>query len=187
MAKLKIDELKRKAYQEQQAGLRLNLGSGYDTAPGWVHVDKLDYGSNIVADVLEGLPFPDNHFDFVLVNHTLQMFTYEELPKVMAEIHRVMKELATIRIITPDLDKAIDAYISGDRDYFPVGDDIEPMIGGKFARYLYWHGDSRCGFTQDGLVDLLWRSGFSFIKLNDFEPCELHTRENESLTVEAKK
>lgn len=166
---------------------KLNLGSGYDTAPGWSHVDKLDYGHNIVADVLKGLPFPDEHFDFVLANHTLQMFTYEELPIVIIEVLRVMKKGATLRVITPDIEKAFDAYVDGDRDYFPIADDIELSLGGKLARYIFWHGDTRSAFLLDGLVDFLWRYGFDTVQLSDFGKCELDSREKESLIVEAKK
>lgn len=166
---------------------RLNLGCGYERPEGWVNVDKHDYGNHIVADVMEGLPFPDDHFDFVMMNHVLQMFSYEEHPAVLKEVLRVMKKGAKLRIITPNLVQAFDAYTMKEGSYFPVSDEIEKTIGGKLARYIYWHGETRSGFTHDGLADLLWRNGFATVQLNDFLSCELDSRIEESLIMEATK
>ena len=166
---------------------KLNLGSGYDTKEGWVHVDKLDYGSNDVADVLERLPYKDENFDFVLMNHTLQMFGYEELPVALAEVRRVMKTGATLRILTPDLVKAFNAVIDRKPAFFPIADELEKTMAGKFARYLFWHGDTRCAFDITSLTDLLERTGFSDIELGKFGDCELDSREEESLIVTCKK
>ncbi len=167
---------------------RLNFGSGYILPKDWTNVDKLDYGGNIVADVLEGLPFPDEHFDFVLINHVLQMFGYEEIPRVLREIRRVMKKGATLRILTPDLERAIEAYEVGNRDYFPISDDLEPSLQGKFARYLMWHGDTHSAFGRNSMRDMLYRNGFIMSERRcNYGECVLDSRVNESLIVEATK
>lgn len=165
----------------------LNLGSGYSDAIGWTHVDKIDYGTNIVADILVGLPFLDDHFDFVLMNHVLQTFTYNEHETVLKEVRRVMKPGATLRILVPDLDKAINAYNKGKFDYFPIADDIEKDLSGKFARYLFWHGETRCAFTWHSLERLLERNGFDYCYVEQFGQCELDSRESESLIMECRK
>lgn len=167
--------------------LKLNLGSGYDVADGWEHVDKLDYGDNIVANVLDGLTNPDEHFDFVLMNHTLQMFHYDELPVVLAEVKRVMKPGATLRILTPDLVLAFNAVVEKNYSYFPIADELEPTLAGKFTRYIFWHGDTRCAFDESALKNLLERNGFKDIRRAEFGECELDSREHESLIVECVK
>src|SRR5687768_5180957 len=103
---------------------KLNLGCGYVQPKGWANMDKLDYGQGErgVADVLQGIPAVDEWFDFVLMNHTLQMFTYEELPVVLKEVKRVMKDGATLRILVPDLEQAIENHSPS---YYPISDDIE--------------------------------------------------------------
>lgn len=165
---------------------RLNMGSGYINPPDWTNVDILDYGGNVVADVLEGLPFDDEYFDFVLMNHVLQMFGYEEIPIVLREIWRVMKKGATLRILTPDLDKAVAAYETGNRDYFPISDDLEASLQGKFARYLMWHGETHSAFGLNSMRDMLYRNGFIISERRcKFGECDLDSRENESLIVEA--
>src|SRR6186713_1463063 len=116
---------------------KLNLGCGYETnnQDDWTHVDKLDYGNHDIANVLDHLPYSDGTFDFVLMNHTLQMFGYEELPIVLKEVMRVMKPGAKLRILTPDLVKAFNAVIDRKKEFFPIADELEKTMSGKFARY----------------------------------------------------
>lgn len=165
----------------------LNLGSGYTSHPDYINVDIMDYGNNIVADVREYIPFEKAHFDFVLANHTLQMFTYDELPIVLDNIQYVMKPGATLRIITPDLDKAVNAYLNAEIDFFPIDHTIERTLAGKFARYMFWHGQTRCAFTVESLRFLLSINGFKNVKIGKFGDCELDSRENESLVMECQR
>lgn len=168
--------------------MRLNLGSGHIHAPPpWINVDKVDYGHNLVADVLEGLPMEDETFDFVLMNHTLQMFHYDELPVVLAEVRRVMKDGATLRILTPDLKKAIGLYNEHHSGDLPISYDLEHTYSGRVFRYIFWHGDTRCGFDVNSLIDLLKRNGFTKAHSAKFGECELDSRESESLIVVCKK
>lgn len=163
---------------------RLNLGCGFETPEEWENVDKVYSGHNIVADVLKGLPYEDDYFDFVVMNHTLQCFHYDELPIVLAEVKRVMKPGSELRILTPSLDKALEAYRTANYDYFPISDELETTIDSKFARYLFWHGDTRCAFNHNSLRELLHRNGFTKIVEGRFGECQLDTREEESLIME---
>jgi SAM-dependent methyltransferase len=167
--------------------VNLDLGCGYVDHPDFIAVDKLNYGHNIIADVLEGLPFPDDYFDFVLMNHTLQMFKYDELPIVLKEVRRVMKKNGILRILVPDLDRAITAYQKGDASYFPISDELEPDLSGKLARYMFWHGDTHCMFNWQSLISLLERNGFDSMYVDTFGNCELDSREKESLVVVCEK
>lgn len=167
---------------------KLNLGCGFEQPEGWINVDKLDYEGNIIADVLEGLPFGnDTMLDEVVMNHTLQMFRFDELDKVLQEVKRCMKKGAKLRILTPDMDRAILNYQTGNASYFPIDDVLEPSMSGKFARYLFWHSDTKCAFSFENLQLLLHRNGFRKIRLAQFGECELDTRESESLIVECVK
>jgi SAM-dependent methyltransferase len=139
---------------------RLNLGCGYQDTPNWTHVDVRDYGHNAVADVLAGLPYAADTFDYAVLNHTLQMFSYEEHPVVLAELKRVLKPGGVVRILVPDLTSALLAFQNEDRSYFPIAADLEPTLSGAFARYLFWHGDTRSAFDDESLPLLLQRNGF---------------------------
>lgn len=166
---------------------QLNLGAGFVVHKDWIAVDIADYEHNIVADILDGLPFEDNYFDFVLMNHTLQVFTYNELSYVLQEVKRVMKEGATLRILTPDLEKAVQAWQQEKHSFFPIDDSLELTISGKFARYVFWHGETRCAFNEFSLTDLLMRNGFRYVTPGRFGDCELDSREAESLVMVCQK
>lgn len=171
--------------------LRLNLGAGLVTPSDWINVDKYPTNGDVIgADILEGLPFKDNYFDFVLMNHTLQVFTYNELPYVLQEVKRVMKEGSILRILTPDLDRAVHEYNTIASGYFDefIPDTLEPTIAGKFARYLFWHGETRCAFNYTSLLYLLRTNGFMVNEeLGKFGDCELDSRQNESLIMVCQK
>lgn len=170
---------------------KLNVGCGYVQPEDWVNIDKIDYGqgsAGFLADILHGLPLKDEFFDFVLMNHVLQTFTYNEHEDVLTEVKRVMKPGATLRILVPDFEKALDAYLTAHWDYFPVSNKLEVTFDGKFARYLFWHGETRCAFTEMSLRDLLLRNGFTVRdELGKFGECELDSREEESLIMVAMK
>jgi SAM-dependent methyltransferase len=166
---------------------KLNLGCGYPVKESidWINIDSYDYGYNIIADILEGLPLEDHSIDFVMMNHVLQMFHYDQLYLVFKELKRVMKSDATLRILTPDLEKAVAALERGDLEYFPIADKLESSLYGKFARYIFWHGDTRCAFNIDSMRDLLHKNGFTMKESGvEFGQCELDSREVESLVIE---
>lgn len=174
---------------------RLNWGSAFDIHEGWINSDLIDYGQEHVGDVLDGLPFEDNYFDYIVANHTLQMVRFHDLPQALAELRRVLKPGGTLRILVPDANKAIRARRLEDIDYFPISDDVEETPDGKFLRYLFWHGDARSAFTGLSLISTLHRNGFHNAYRLPFKATmsshthiiELDSREKESIIMEATK
>src|SRR5205814_446738 len=122
---------------------RLNWGCGDWVVPGWVNSD-IKGGDGVVAcDIREGLPFEDDAFDYVVSIHALPELRYEELAPALVELRRVVKTGGTVRLALPDLDKSIDAYRRGDRNYFLIPDEDMQTLGGKLALHVVWYGYSR--------------------------------------------
>ena len=171
---------------------RLNMGSGYINPPDWTNVDKLDYGGNTVADVLEGLPYPDEHFDYILCNHSLQMIRFDDLPRALSELRRILKICGTLRILVPDFEWALTMRQTHQTSKLPIADYIEPTEDGKLLRFVFWHGDARSAFTMKSLTDTLNRNGFQNVRKCEFEQTyseypditSLDSRADESLIVE---
>ncbi|RUS29398.1 hypothetical protein BC938DRAFT_480713 [Jimgerdemannia flammicorona] len=82
-----------------------------------------------VRNVIEGIPFPDNYFDYVHSRFMCLAFTKEQFPKVVGEMIRVTKvggfvelmesEMKTYRagpIVTKINEKAVDYFISKGSD-----------------------------------------------------------------------
>ena len=81
---------------------RLNLGSGRDRRPGYVHLDCVALpGVDLVADLERALPFADDAFDEVLALHVLEHV--EDLFGLLAELARVIRPGGVLRVAVPHL------------------------------------------------------------------------------------
>lgn len=84
---------------------KLNLGSGTDYREGWINVDVVkEFNPDITFDINkiyngEKLPFPDNHFDYILLQDVLEHFP-EPLP-IIWELYRVCNKGGRIEIAVP--------------------------------------------------------------------------------------
>ena len=171
---------------------RLDFGCAFEKHEGWLGFDLNDHGHNLVGDVLDGLPFPDFHFDMITAHHSLQMIRFDDLQRGLGELRRVLKVGGVLRISVPDAELAVNRF-SASWDQFPISDEIERTKPGRFLRYLLWHGDARSAFTFESLTDPLNRAGFQNVRRCQFketfsphpEIVDLDTREGESLFVEA--
>jgi SAM-dependent methyltransferase len=171
---------------------RLDFGCAFQKHAGWIGSDLIDYGQDHVGDILDGLPFPDYHFDIVAAHHSIQAIRFDDLQRGLGELRRVLKVGGVLRISVPDAELAVHRFLAG-WDQFPISEEIERTESGRFLRYLLWHGDARSAFTFDSLADALNRAGLQNVRLCKFrqtysehtEIVDLDTREGESLFVEA--
>ena len=171
---------------------RLDFGCAFEKHEGWLGFDLNDHGHNLVGDLLDGLPFPDYHFDMIAAHHSIQMIRFDDLQRGLGELRRVLKVGGVLRISVPDAELAVQRFLAG-WDQFPISEEIERTKPGRFLRYLLWHGDARSAFTFESLTDVLNRAGFQNVRRCQFrqtctghpEIVDLDTREGESLFVEA--
>lgn len=176
---------------------RLHWGCGPITPYGWINSDIAAFpGVDVVADVLQGLPFPDHEFDVIVSIHVLPEIPYRQLDAALRELRRILKPGGTLRLSLPDMDKAIRAYLERDVDYFfLIPDEQVQCLSGKMIVQLLWHGVSRSMFTAEFIQELLARNGFVDIRHCGFRETksqrqgitDLDDRELESLFVEASK
>lgn len=95
------------------AGLNLGCGQHADIATqDWLNVDRhclpeWPQPPDVLANVLEGLPFPTGRFSYVYLGHLLEHLEYtQELPAALAEVRRVCRPQAQIRVVGPCLHRA---------------------------------------------------------------------------------
>jgi predicted SAM-dependent methyltransferase len=175
---------------------RLNWGCGEHVVPGWINSDVKDaQGTDLVADIRDGLPLADECLDYAVSVHALPEFAYPELDSVLRELRRVLVTGGVLRLALPDLRKGIDAYLRGDMDYFQVDPAEVKTPGGRFIVHMLWYGYSRTLFTVDFVTELLEKAGFVDICECPFmetaspfdEIVELDNRPVESIFVEARR
>jgi SAM-dependent methyltransferase len=179
----------------QPGVMRLNWGCGEYPEPGWVNSDVKEGPGIISCDIRNGLPLDDDTFDYVVSVHALPEVPYPDLGTVLAELRRVLKPGGILRLVLPDLERSIRAYLQNDRDYFLVPDKDAETIGGKLVTQLVWYGWSRTLFTMDFTEELLKKAEFATVQVCRYretkspfpEIVELDSRERESLFVEATK
>ncbi|HKT83745.1 MAG TPA: methyltransferase domain-containing protein [Solirubrobacterales bacterium] len=174
---------------------RLNWGCGSHQAPGWINSDvRPNPGVDLVADIREGLPLADGCLDYAVSVHALPELAYPELVPALSELRRVLKPGGTLRLVLPDLDRAIDAYRAGDSSYFKVDAEEVSSLGGRLVVQMLWYGYSRSLFTAEFTAELLEKAGFECVaqcrpggtESGIEEIVVLDNREDESLYVEGR-
>jgi SAM-dependent methyltransferase len=162
---------------------------------GWVNSDIVPApGVDLCCDIRAGLPLADASIDYAVAIHVLQDLVWTEIPGALAQLHRVLRPGGVLRISVPDLDRAIEAYLRGDRGYFYIPDADGRSLGGKMVTQIIWYGSVRTPFTYDFLAELLERAGFRGIARCAFQQTRsdhpdivaLDNRPRESLFVEAR-
>ncbi len=90
----------------------LNLGCGHRFNPAWTNVDFISTGKNVVvADLTEGIPFPDASFDFVYHSHLLEHFSKNKAEPFLRECCRILRPKGILRVVVPDLEQIVKAYL----------------------------------------------------------------------------
>jgi Methyltransferase domain len=175
---------------------RLNWGCGSHVHPGWINTDiKTAPEVDLVADIREGLPLDDDSIDYAVSVHALPELSYAEVVPALRELKRVLKPGGVLRLVLPDLQKAIDAYVEGDSRYFHLVEDDAATLGGRLVTQILWYGYSRTLFTSDFTAELLTTAGYVDLALCQphqttsgyAEIVELDNREAESFYMEATK
>jgi predicted SAM-dependent methyltransferase len=173
---------------------RLNWGCGSSAKPGWINSDRrAATGVDVVADIHDGLPLDDDSVDYAVSVHALQEVPYPDLIPTLRELRRVLRPDGVLRLVLPDLDQGIRAYLAVNRNHFLVPDEEVKSLSGKFIVHMLWYGHSRVLFTHDFVEELLLKAGFS--RVSRCRPretasphpgiVELDNRDDESLFVEA--
>jgi hypothetical protein len=185
-----------KEYVAESLPKRLNWGCGSHVAAGWINSDVKDEpGVNLVADIRRGLPLQADSVDYAVSVHALPELPYPELVPALAELRRVLKPDGVLRLVLPDLDRAIDAYRGGRLDYFQVPPEDARSASGRFILHVLWFGYSRSLFTREFAEELLMDAGFERVHVCAYRRTsgpfgriiELDNRPEESLYLEARK
>lgn len=174
--------LRNRVFQVRREGLVarkfLDLGCGPCPKPGFINLDyRWRPGVDVVWDVLEPLPFPDNRFEGVFTEHCLEHFDLAQLEKVLREIWRVLCPGGVVRIVVPNLSKYVDAYAKRKQGE-KVQDEDRMGTAEAFNRVFYsghvwmsrsrwWNDGHHFIHDFDSLASVLRSVGFSSVEERD--------------------
>ena len=79
----------------------LDLGCGRNKAPGSIGVDsnRDATAADVIADLNQALPFPDDSFDEVRAIHVIEHV--DDIVRTIAEIHRIARDGGRLCLVTP--------------------------------------------------------------------------------------
>ena len=188
-----------------RGGTHLDIGCGLNSHANLINLDYLWHpGVDVCWDITRGLPFADAALRGVFSEHCLEHFPLPAARKLLREIRRVLAPGGTARIIVPDGELYLRAYVrqlEGDASRpFPYQQEEQardlwsPMV--SVNRVFYQDRESLFGHrtTYDFqlLELLLHEAGFARIARRGFQEgadprllVDTPDRRGESLYVEA--
>ena len=102
----------------------LNLGCGRRRHPGWTNADLVpDAGDVLRVDLRRPLPFADGTFTAVYASHVLEHLAPADAAGLIREIARVLVSGGIVRIVVPDLEGIVRAYLASLDAVDATGDD----------------------------------------------------------------
>lgn len=152
--------------------LKVHLGCGGHELAGWVNIDN--HPAPLAIDVRSGLPLPTGSARYVFLAHLLEHLFYpNEAYGLLSEIRRVLVPGGTVRIVVPDIERSLEAYVGEDRGWFAqrrerwaeLPEDMTRLEGflayagaGPNPRHLFEH--HKFGYDYETLRASLERCGF---------------------------
>ena len=100
--------------------LKVNIGCGQEPFPGWANLD-LDPGSraDILWDVTDGLPFPNDSCAFMYSEHFLEHLPVQDGIRFLKECHRSLQKGGVLRVAMPLLQEVVRRYYENDWAHQP--------------------------------------------------------------------
>ena len=144
------------AFFKQWTGdVKLNLGCGNDRREGYINVDAYVEDADLKLDIFD-LPLAAGTVDKILSSHMLEHLGKYEVPKALADWHRVLKDGGRIQLNLPDLEWMVQHWLE-QPESGRWGWSLDALYG------LQTHAGEhhKTGFTVARVEQLLAEAGFS--------------------------
>ncbi|HVE73210.1 MAG TPA: methyltransferase domain-containing protein [Thermoanaerobaculia bacterium] len=143
--------------------LGVHLGAGGHHLDGWINVDVVREGVNVLADFVHALPFRSESVGYIHSEDLIEHLDLTEGKALLRECHRVLRSGGVMRILTPDLRRLVQrVYV--DRDERELGwCDRELQAEGpceSLNMHLRMNGEHRFIYDEEHLTGVLRAIGF---------------------------
>jgi len=153
--------------------LSVNLGSGGRGLPGWINLDaRASHADQTIAfDVRRRLPFADGSVARILAEHLIEHLDFRsDVPGVLDEFHRILRPGGVVRIVVPDAERYLQAYVERSRDKFAaLGWNLTQLPHDIYTpmhivnHTFHQEGEHQFGWDFDTLQWALRQAGFGEI------------------------
>jgi predicted SAM-dependent methyltransferase len=188
--------------------LLINVGAGDAGKPGWINIDGYTAkGISFRCDARRSLPFPDKSARGIFTEHFFEHIDYrQEAPRFLAEARRVLRDDGVLRIIVPDAERYVRAYVEGGWQDLASIRPLDPQrkdfhFGFKYTTRMELinvvfrqEQEHKFAYDFETIEMLLKRNGFQKIVKQQYGQCldpdvciDLPERASESLYVDAVK
>lgn len=141
----------------------VHLGAGGHHLRGWINVDVLPAGADVLADFAKPLPFRSASVDYVHSEDLLEHLDVEAGKGLLAECHRVLRPKGVMRILTPDLRALVErVYLRRESDHISWCNTHLSADGPceGLNMHLRMNGEHRFVYDEERLVEVLRSLGF---------------------------
>jgi SAM-dependent methyltransferase len=112
-----VRQLEALGIDARSSELKVHVGCGGHELPGWINIDN--HPAPLAINLDWGLPLPDRSARYVFVSHLLEhLFHPVQSGYLLAEIRRVLMPGGVARIVVPDIEQCLRAYVAGDEAFF---------------------------------------------------------------------
>ena len=101
----------RRALQQAERPIKLEIG-GLTQRPGWL-VTNVNAVTRNYLDATAPWPLEDGAAECVYADNVIEHITLDQARSMLAEAYRCLRPGGVIRLVTPDLRKHVDLYLSG--------------------------------------------------------------------------
>jgi predicted SAM-dependent methyltransferase len=151
---------------------KLNVGCGFDLKEGYINLDVVDYGGNMIHD-LNSVPYPfeDNTFDEIFCSHILEHVN--NFHSTISEIYRILKPGGILVVYAPFF---LNTKYFGEPDHkipFSIRtfDNYEYIGNRKLKFYEKWKLNHRTNYKGKASFEVLEKrfitSHFAILKWMD--------------------
>jgi SAM-dependent methyltransferase len=159
---------------------KLHIGCGKNTLDGWINIDV--YPAPLALNVLWGLPFATGSARYIFVSHLLEhLFFPRDVKPFLAELRRVLAPGGVVRIVVPDIEQCIEAYVNNDGNFFGNRRETWPWwpenptrledflaYAGAGAEPAYLFESHKYGYDFETLSRVLADAGFGGIERSSY-------------------
>ncbi|MBK35703.1 MAG: hypothetical protein CME26_09275 [Gemmatimonadetes bacterium] len=140
--------------QQWEGDVRLNLGCGTDRREGYINVDVYVDTADLRMDIFH-LPLETGTVDEIFSSHMLEHLGKYEVPKALAEWHRVLRAGGRIRLNLPDLEWMVQHWLEQ-----PESERWGWSLDALYGLQTHDGEHHKTGFTVSRVEQLLSDAGF---------------------------